>query len=204
MTQKRSEPARGGWLGWPRQKTQTSSGVRWRTDSSSPSSTPVQAAFVPATFSVSRVGLQNQTRTSFKWGLMVYRISIYREGAHSIANDNVKCVTGAAGRWTLMAPFCIHRRNRWRRSSSPVFSGLESFFQKWMTTNPSRAEPGARTRLIFNKRKTKDRMRFKTYVRPIVEKGTSVSSPTIRKDIDLLNSIQNSFNRKPIMRSLEL
>lgn len=41
---------------------------------------------------------------------------------------------------------------------------------------------------------------YKTYVRPIVESGTTVFNPTRKKDIDLLESIQNSFTRKLMMR----
>lgn len=41
---------------------------------------------------------------------------------------------------------------------------------------------------------------YKTYVRPIVESGTTVFNPTKKKDIDLLESVQNNFTRKLMMR----
>lgn len=41
---------------------------------------------------------------------------------------------------------------------------------------------------------------YKTYVRPIVESGTTVFNPTKKKDADLLESVQNNFTRKLMMR----
>ncbi|XGW28756.1 hypothetical protein V3C99_008503 [Haemonchus contortus] len=41
---------------------------------------------------------------------------------------------------------------------------------------------------------------YKAYVRPIVESGTSVFFPFKKKDVQLLESVQNSFTRKLILR----
>lgn len=41
---------------------------------------------------------------------------------------------------------------------------------------------------------------FKSYVRPIVETGTTVFNPSRNRDIDLLESVQNSFTRKLMIR----
>lgn len=41
---------------------------------------------------------------------------------------------------------------------------------------------------------------YKTYVRPLLETGTTVFSPYKKKDIDLLESAQNNFTRKLAMR----
>ena len=41
---------------------------------------------------------------------------------------------------------------------------------------------------------------YKTYIRPIVESCTTVFSPYKKKDINLLESIQNNFTRKLLMR----
>ncbi|EYB87808.1 hypothetical protein Y032_0257g414 [Ancylostoma ceylanicum] len=61
-----------------------------------------------------------------------------------------------------------------------------------------------RTYRIFKALKTKNPQilvkAFKTYVRPIVECGTTVFSPFTKKDIDLLESVQNSFARKLMFR----
>lgn len=45
---------------------------------------------------------------------------------------------------------------------------------------------------------------YKTYVRPIVESGITVFNPTKKKDIELLESVQNSFTRKLMMRCFSM
>ncbi|EYC26747.1 hypothetical protein Y032_0010g946 [Ancylostoma ceylanicum] len=41
---------------------------------------------------------------------------------------------------------------------------------------------------------------YKTYIRPIMESGTTVFNPYKQKDIDLLESVQNNFTRKVFIR----
>lgn len=41
---------------------------------------------------------------------------------------------------------------------------------------------------------------YKSYVRPIAEFGTTVFNPLKKKDIDMLERIQNNFTRKAVMR----
>ncbi|EYC10127.1 hypothetical protein Y032_0057g2777 [Ancylostoma ceylanicum] len=41
---------------------------------------------------------------------------------------------------------------------------------------------------------------YKSYVRPVVESGITISNPFKKKDINLLESVQNSFTRKLMMR----
>ena len=61
-----------------------------------------------------------------------------------------------------------------------------------------------RTYNLFKALKTKNShillKAYKTYVRPILESATTVFSPYKKKDICLLESAQNSFTRKLIMR----
>ncbi|EYB84090.1 hypothetical protein Y032_0323g2497 [Ancylostoma ceylanicum] len=57
---------------------------------------------------------------------------------------------------------------------------------------------------VFKILKTKDVnvliRAYKTYIRPIMESGTTVFNPYKQKDIDLLESVQNNFTRKVFMR----
>ena len=62
-----------------------------------------------------------------------------------------------------------------------------------------------RTYNIFKALKTKDPKvlikAYKTYVRSVVENGTTVFNPYKRKDIEFLKSVQNNFTRKLVMRT---
>ena len=62
-----------------------------------------------------------------------------------------------------------------------------------------------RTYNIFKALKTKDPKvlikAYKTYVRSVVENGTTVFNPYKRKDIEFLESVQNNFTRKLVMRT---
>lgn len=62
----------------------------------------------------------------------------------------------------------------------------------------------ARTYSLFKALKTRDVgtlvKAYKTYVRPLVESGTTVFSPSLKKDINLLESVQNNFTRKLVLR----
>ena len=45
---------------------------------------------------------------------------------------------------------------------------------------------------------------YKTYVRPIMESGVAVFNPFKKKDIDLLESVQDGFTRKVVMRCFRM
>lgn len=62
----------------------------------------------------------------------------------------------------------------------------------------------ARTYNLFKALKSKDPKilirAYKTYIRPIVESGTTVFNPHLKKDIRFLESVQNNFTRKLMLR----
>lgn len=57
---------------------------------------------------------------------------------------------------------------------------------------------------LFKQLKTNDSLAllraYKTYIRPVLESGTSVFNPFKKKDIALLESVQNNFTRKLFLR----
>lgn len=62
----------------------------------------------------------------------------------------------------------------------------------------------ARIYNLFKALRTKDPQvlvkAYKTYVRPVVENGTAVFNPFLKKDIARLENVQNNFTRKLVLR----